>query len=105
MRTLTFSISSNVKLSNVVGGSSLEPDLLPDARARAIEDVAGIIGLLANRNNLRVGRVINKDEPDKQQLFRISTVTVFHKIRKFDTYKSLLLPNLTSSVTSTLNRK
>ncbi|KAK8924376.1 hypothetical protein VCV18_004796 [Metarhizium anisopliae] len=61
---LTFSVHAgrHVELRNVVGRRALQPHRLPDARARAVKDVARVARLLADGDDLGVGGVVHKDE-------------------------------------------
>ena len=63
--TLTVHVCSEVQLSDVVGLSWLDPDTLPNAAARCVENVRLTQGLLANRNHIvaAVCRVVHKNEP------------------------------------------
>ena len=63
VRTLSIRLSSYIKLSNMVGRSRLEPNLLPNTRAGAVEDVARFESLFTDRDTSSVCRIVHKDEP------------------------------------------
>jgi hypothetical protein len=63
LRTFAVRVGSHVQTLDVVGWHSFEPDLLPDARARAVENVARAHRLLANGYNLGICWVMDKHQP------------------------------------------
>lgn len=52
--TLPVHVSGHVKLGDIIGRRRFQPDCLPDATARRVEDVTWVQRLLANRNDMAV---------------------------------------------------
>lgn len=82
----------------MVGRSRLDPDLLPDARAGAVEDVAGVEGLLSDGDAHSVCGIVHEDKPANSQH------QAHQEDNRLDTHRSLEPPKVTSSVTSTVKR-
>lgn len=63
LRTGSIHSCSHVQLRDMIGGGLLQPDSLPNARARAVEDMAGVTSLFPDGYDLGIGRIIYKDRP------------------------------------------
>ena len=62
--TFAMHVRAQIKLRDEIGWSRLDPDALPDARARRVEDVRRMERLLADRYHrvARVGGIVHEDQ-------------------------------------------
>lgn len=62
--TLPVHVSGHVKLGDIIGRRRFQPDGLPDATARRVEDVSWVQRLLANGNDMAVAvrRIMHENQ-------------------------------------------